>query len=125
MRYVGRYRCEAIQCRGDNIRPTSNVSQNTTSTLDCFAAYHQLRIASAAAASQRRAGRSPALSRRNAPGRWTGLRRTHKPVGAGFKPALPRAVRGVRRPGAPSLRATSCRGRCPHRPAYCNIVRIT
>ncbi|MDR0937141.1 MAG: hypothetical protein LBM98_10710, partial [Oscillospiraceae bacterium] len=22
MRYVGRYRCEAIQCREDNIRPT-------------------------------------------------------------------------------------------------------
>ncbi|MDR0935602.1 MAG: hypothetical protein LBM98_02845 [Oscillospiraceae bacterium] len=45
MRYVGRYRCEAIQCRGENIRPTScalrdYVSQDTTSTLDCFAAYH-------------------------------------------------------------------------------------
>ncbi|MDR0937408.1 MAG: hypothetical protein LBM98_12095 [Oscillospiraceae bacterium] len=26
-------------------------------------------------------------------------------VGAGFKPALPRAMRGVRRDGAPSLRA--------------------
>ncbi|MDR0936814.1 MAG: hypothetical protein LBM98_09050 [Oscillospiraceae bacterium] len=39
MRYVGRYRCEAIQCWGDNIRP--NVSQDTTSTLDCFAAYHR------------------------------------------------------------------------------------
>ncbi|MDR0935365.1 MAG: hypothetical protein LBM98_01640 [Oscillospiraceae bacterium] len=37
MRYVGRYRCEAIQCRGDNIR--AYVSQDTTSTLDCFAAY--------------------------------------------------------------------------------------
>ncbi|MDR0936663.1 MAG: hypothetical protein LBM98_08290 [Oscillospiraceae bacterium] len=35
-RYVGRYRCEAIQCRGDNIR---YVSQNCTSTLDCFAAF--------------------------------------------------------------------------------------
>ncbi|MDR0935430.1 MAG: hypothetical protein LBM98_01965 [Oscillospiraceae bacterium] len=22
LRYVGRYRCEAIQCRGDNIQPT-------------------------------------------------------------------------------------------------------
>ncbi|MDR0936169.1 MAG: hypothetical protein LBM98_05745 [Oscillospiraceae bacterium] len=40
MRYVGRYRCEAIQCRGDNIRPTSYVSQTTTSTLDCFAAFN-------------------------------------------------------------------------------------
>ncbi|MDR0935723.1 MAG: hypothetical protein LBM98_03465 [Oscillospiraceae bacterium] len=32
-----------------------------------------VRIASAVAASQRRAGRSPALSRRTAPGRWTGV----------------------------------------------------
>ncbi|MDR0935927.1 MAG: hypothetical protein LBM98_04510 [Oscillospiraceae bacterium] len=53
MRYVQGYRCEAIQCRGDNIR---YVSQDCTSTLDCFAAFHQLRIASAVAASQRRAG---------------------------------------------------------------------
>ncbi|MDR0936208.1 MAG: hypothetical protein LBM98_05970 [Oscillospiraceae bacterium] len=37
MRYVGRYRCEAIQCRGDNIRSTYR--RTTTSTLDCFAAY--------------------------------------------------------------------------------------
>jgi hypothetical protein len=35
-RYVQCYRCEAIQCRGDNIR---YVSQDCTSTLDCFAAY--------------------------------------------------------------------------------------
>ncbi|MDR0937685.1 MAG: hypothetical protein LBM98_13505 [Oscillospiraceae bacterium] len=33
-----------------------------------------VRIASAVAASQRRAGLRPALSRRIAPGRWTGLR---------------------------------------------------
>ncbi|MDR0935608.1 MAG: hypothetical protein LBM98_02875 [Oscillospiraceae bacterium] len=44
LRYVGCYRREAIQCRGDNIRPTSYVlrpyvSETTTSTLDCFAAY--------------------------------------------------------------------------------------
>ncbi|MDR0935088.1 MAG: hypothetical protein LBM98_00230 [Oscillospiraceae bacterium] len=43
-RYVGRYRCEAIQCREDNIRLTSYVlrayvSETTTSTLDCFAAF--------------------------------------------------------------------------------------
>ncbi|MDR0937239.1 MAG: hypothetical protein LBM98_11220 [Oscillospiraceae bacterium] len=37
MRYVQCYRCEAIQCREDNIRP--NVSWVPTSTLDCFAAY--------------------------------------------------------------------------------------
>ncbi|MDR0936438.1 MAG: hypothetical protein LBM98_07165 [Oscillospiraceae bacterium] len=37
LRYVGRYRCEAIQCRGGNLRPY--VSQTTTSTLDCFAAF--------------------------------------------------------------------------------------
>ncbi|MDR0935915.1 MAG: hypothetical protein LBM98_04450 [Oscillospiraceae bacterium] len=47
-RYVGRYRCEAIQCRGDNIRLTScvlrltsYVSYNSTSTVDCFAAFHR------------------------------------------------------------------------------------
>ncbi|MDR0935964.1 MAG: hypothetical protein LBM98_04700 [Oscillospiraceae bacterium] len=55
-RYAERYRREAIQCRGDNIRM---YRRGTTSTLDCFAAYHQLRIASAMAASQRRAGRKP------------------------------------------------------------------
>ncbi|MDR0935054.1 MAG: hypothetical protein LBM98_00055 [Oscillospiraceae bacterium] len=37
MRYVGRYRCEAIQCRGDNIRIMYR--RGTTSTLDCFAAF--------------------------------------------------------------------------------------
>ncbi|MDR0937313.1 MAG: hypothetical protein LBM98_11595 [Oscillospiraceae bacterium] len=46
MRYVQCYRREAIQCREDNIQPTSYVlrscvSQTTTSTLDCFAAYHR------------------------------------------------------------------------------------
>ncbi|MDR0937229.1 MAG: hypothetical protein LBM98_11165 [Oscillospiraceae bacterium] len=42
-----------------------------------------VRIASAVAASQRRAGRSPALSRRIAPGRWTGDASAH---GAGKPP---------------------------------------
>ncbi|MDR0935452.1 MAG: hypothetical protein LBM98_02085 [Oscillospiraceae bacterium] len=38
-RYVQCYRCEAIQCRGDNIRTTYR--RTTTSTLDCFAAFHR------------------------------------------------------------------------------------
>ncbi|MDR0936596.1 MAG: hypothetical protein LBM98_07955 [Oscillospiraceae bacterium] len=63
---------------------TDCVSQDCTSTLDCFAAYHwyvsqvrwRLRKDGAPRAhhGQGRAGLCPALSRRIAPGRWTGLR---------------------------------------------------
>ncbi|MDR0935814.1 MAG: hypothetical protein LBM98_03930 [Oscillospiraceae bacterium] len=70
-RYVGCYRCEAIQCRERNIR---YVSQDYYVNPGLLRRISMVRIASAVAASQRRAGLSPALSRRNAPGRWTELR---------------------------------------------------
>ncbi|MDR0937438.1 MAG: hypothetical protein LBM98_12250 [Oscillospiraceae bacterium] len=84
MRYVGRYRCEAIQCRERNIR---YVSQDCTSTLDCFAAYHYIRIASAAAASQRRAGRKPCPVPAHCAGTVDGVTSAH---GAGNHPAASR-----------------------------------
>ncbi|MDR0937498.1 MAG: hypothetical protein LBM98_12555 [Oscillospiraceae bacterium] len=46
-----------------------------------------LRIAGIAALRKDRAGRSPALSRRNAPGRWTWVASAHGAGRAGLKPA--------------------------------------
>ncbi|MDR0937212.1 MAG: hypothetical protein LBM98_11070 [Oscillospiraceae bacterium] len=53
---------------------TSYVSQDYYVNPGLLRRISLVRIASAVAASQRRAGRSPALSRRIAPGRWTRLR---------------------------------------------------
>ncbi|MDR0935871.1 MAG: hypothetical protein LBM98_04230 [Oscillospiraceae bacterium] len=70
-RYVGRYRHEAIQCRECNIRLTYLRIAGFYVNPGLLRRISRLRIASAVAASQRRTGRSPALSRRIAPGRWT------------------------------------------------------
>ncbi|MDR0935772.1 MAG: hypothetical protein LBM98_03715 [Oscillospiraceae bacterium] len=73
---------------------TDYVSQGSTSTLDCFAAYHwyvsqvrwRLRKDGAPEGAPR-AGQCPALSRRIAPGRWTGDASAH---GAGNHPGASR-----------------------------------
>ncbi|MDR0935709.1 MAG: hypothetical protein LBM98_03390 [Oscillospiraceae bacterium] len=71
MRYVERYRCEAIQCRRGNIRTTYR--RTTTSTLDCFAAFPRYvsqvrwRLRNDGAPGRRTTGRaSPAPSHRDA-----------------------------------------------------------
>ncbi|MDR0937617.1 MAG: hypothetical protein LBM98_13155 [Oscillospiraceae bacterium] len=54
MRYVGRYRREAIQCREDNIQPTSLRIAGFYVNPGLLRRVSMVRIASAEAASQRR-----------------------------------------------------------------------
>ncbi|MDR0936979.1 MAG: hypothetical protein LBM98_09885 [Oscillospiraceae bacterium] len=78
-RYVGRYRCEAIQCRERNIRTTYRriLRQPWIASPHIINYVSQVRRRlrnDGAPKGAPRAGQRPALSRRIAPGQWTGLR---------------------------------------------------